>query len=72
MENKIDRNNLSDDQGEEMCELCEEHILGCKNNTSHFQCEGSRCGEAFEYLLDEYEAIEDVTPKLVYKIKIKK
>lgn len=33
---------------DEMCDLCEKYILGCKSNTSTFLCEGSRCEEAEE------------------------
>ena len=46
-----------------MCDLCEINILGCKSSTSTFQCEGSRCEDAREYI-NEY--IEDNEP---YHIK---
>ena len=53
---------LSEIHSERMCELCELHVLGCSRNTIHYQCEGSRCDEAIEYLkedlgLDEYEKL---------------
>jgi len=50
---------LAEEHQERMCELCELHILGCSRNTIHFQCEGSRCDEAIEYLKDELEEEEN-------------
>lgn len=55
MENKIDINNLTDDQQEKMCKLCEINVIeGCRN-TQMYQCEGSRCEEALPYLIEHEE-----------------
>ena len=43
---------------EHICEMCEICILGCKRSTSTFQCEGSRCEEAIEMFLEDYEPEE--------------
>lgn len=51
----IEIDNLTSDQQERMCELCELHILGCKHSTITFLCEGSRCEDAIEYLMDDIE-----------------
>lgn len=52
---ELDIDNLTSDQQNRMCELCELRILGCKHSTSTFLCEGSRCEDAFEYLIDDIE-----------------
>ncbi len=49
----ITKDDITDDHIERMCELCELHILGCKSSTSTFLCEGSRCEDAKDYLLEE-------------------
>jgi len=67
MEIKIDINNLTDDQQERMCELCELNIIECCSNSSTFQCEGCRCDEALEYLIENLE--ESNNTKLIYKIQ---
>ena len=36
-----------------MCELCELYILGCCHNSSTFQCEGSKCDVAIDYIMEE-------------------
>lgn len=51
--NELDKDNLTPTQQARMCELCESHILGCKHSTSTFLCEGSRCDDAIELLIDE-------------------
>lgn len=43
---------LANEHQERMCELCELHILGCSHSSSTYQCEGSRCEDAIEYLKD--------------------
>ena len=40
---------------ERMCDLCERHILGCSSNSSTYQCEGSRCDQALDYLIEDLE-----------------
>jgi len=52
---------LSEAYSDRMCELCELHILGCSRNTIHYQCEGSRCDEAIEYLKEDLGFNEDET-----------
>lgn len=45
-----------DEHQEEICEYCETtHILGCKSSTSTFQCEGSRCDEAYTAYRESFE-----------------
>jgi len=46
---------LAEKHQERMCQLCELYILGCSHNTIHFQCEGSRCSDALDYLVEELE-----------------
>jgi len=46
---------LAEEHQERMCNLCELHILGCSSNSVNYQCEGSRCDEAIEYLIDDLE-----------------
>ena len=67
METKIDLDNLTDDQQQKMCELCEFHILECSSNSSKFQCEGSWCDQAFEYLIEDING-----SKLSYRMQLKK
>lgn len=42
-----------DHHQDRMCELCELYILGCSHNTIHYQCEGSRCDVAVDYIMEE-------------------
>ena len=70
MENKINLDNITDEQQERMCELCEELILECCSSSSTFQCEGSQCDRAFEYLVDDMED-EKNDSKLTYKMQLK-
>jgi hypothetical protein len=46
---------LAEEHQERMCDLCERHILGCKHSTSTFLCEGSRCEDAMDYLIEALE-----------------
>lgn len=50
---------ISEAHSDRMCELCEFHILGCSRNTIHYQCEGSHCDEAIEYLKEDLGIDED-------------
>lgn len=68
MEAEINIDNLTDEQQEEMCLLCEACVLNGPSNTQHFQCEGSFCEEALPYLI---ESINESCPKLRYKITLK-
>jgi len=52
---------------DEICELCELEILDCKHSTSIFLCEGSRCEDAVDFIL-EYDPYERLC---VYKRKEK-
>lgn len=49
----ITADDITDDHQERMCELCERYILGCKHSTATFLCEGTRCEDAKDYLLEE-------------------
>ena len=42
-----------DNHQDRMCELCELNILGCSHNTSTYQCEGSKCDVAIDYMMEE-------------------
>jgi len=46
---------IGDKYQEEICELCESQLLGCKSVTSTFICEGRYCEEAFELFLENEE-----------------
>jgi len=50
-----EKDELAEVHQERMCALCELNILGCSKNTIHFQCEGSKCDSAIDYLIDELE-----------------
>lgn len=72
MESEIDFDNLTDDQQERMCDLCEELILECSSNSSTFQCEGCRCEEAFDLLLEDVEDDGDnKVVKLSYRMQLR-
>lgn len=46
---------LTDEQQERMCEICQDCIFGYKVNTGyHNLCEGSRCEDALEYFMEEF------------------
>lgn len=40
---------------DDLCQYCEDNILGCKNMTSHFMCEGRFCETALESYLETIE-----------------
>lgn len=44
---------IIDNHQDRMCELCERYILGCSHNTITFQCEGSKCDVALDYIMEE-------------------
>ena len=66
-----------DNHQDRMCELCELYILGCSHNTSTFQCEGSKCEVALDYIMeelieyaeaDEEDYVETYLPILINRI----
>lgn len=58
---------LAEEHQERMCDLCERKILGCSAMSSTFMCEGSRCEDAFELLLEELdEEKRDENDRLMY------
>lgn len=62
---------LAEKHQERMCDLCERYILGCSHNTIHFQCEGSRCDQALEYLVEDLEEeAEDLRQERNSKYKL--
>ena len=69
METKISLDNLTDEQQWRMCKLCETYIIDGSSNSQHFQCEGTLCDRAIEYLIEEIEDDEDC--KMTYKMKLK-
>lgn len=68
---RIERDGTNDDEQEVMCRLCEVNIIGGSCNTQHYQCEGSHCNQAMEYLIDHLEDQEEPAPKLRYQMKLK-
>lgn len=63
-------NDFAEYHQERLCDLCERHILGCKSMTATFQCEGTRCEDAIQYLRDilEEERQEDLKYLLIKSI----
>lgn len=59
----MELDNLTDEQQELMCELCEKHILGCSPMSATFQCEGAYCNRAIVYLEEELETRQIETAK---------
>lgn len=60
---------------ERMCALCERHILGCSANSSTYQCEGSKCDQALDYLIEDLEYEVEVSKeerKAKYKLLLLK
>jgi hypothetical protein len=49
-----------DKYGDEICMLCEEHVLGRSRNSQFFQCEGAYCESALDYLIESLEDIEEI------------
>ncbi len=49
---------LTDSQQDEMCDLCEDLVLGCHNMTSTFVCEGRYCDEAYEMYVETLSSRE--------------
>lgn len=43
---------------DEVCNMCEELILGCSRNTWYFQCEGGRCEEAIDMFVEDRNLLE--------------
>jgi len=61
--------NITDDQQERLCEICEDCIFGHSVNTNQYNmCEGSHCDDAFEYYIDELEDERDENVKFLEKI----
>ena len=67
-----------DNHQDRMCELCELHILGCCHNSSTYQCEGSKCDVAIDYMMeelidnaeaDEEDYVEKYSPILIGILK---
>lgn len=51
----LELDDLTDDQQERMCVLCEEFICGSRCDSKGNMCEGAYCDRAIEYLNDELE-----------------
>ena len=65
-------------QEDNLCEYCEENILGCKSMTIHFMCEGCKCDEAKEDFIEDYkdthtkwECLKDIYFKAYWIINLK-
>lgn len=48
---------IQDHLHESICVECENHILGQSRCTAHYQCEGSRCEDAYQMVEDDNEFI---------------
>ena len=51
----LELDDLTDEQQERMCLLCEEFICGSRCDSKGNMCEGRWCNQAIEYLNDELE-----------------
>jgi hypothetical protein len=51
----LNLDDLSDQQQERMCVLCEEYICGSRCDSKGNMCEGRWCDQAIEYLSEEVE-----------------
>lgn len=51
----LELNDLTDEQQERMCVLCENFICGSRCDSKGNMCEGAYCDRAIEYLNDELE-----------------
>jgi len=49
----LDNGDITDEQQERMCELCEELIIGGSSCTQLYVCEGQHCSVAIDYIKDE-------------------
>ena len=53
---------LTDEQQERMCDICQDCIFGRTMNTNQYnQCEGSHCDEAWEYYKEEIDMEKTVS-----------
>ena len=68
----IELEDVTDDQQERMCELCEHHIICGSSNTYHFQCEGRYCEQALDLLIEEMDEKVEPLEEYVKEQKIKK
>lgn len=51
----LELDDLTDEQQERMCVLCENFICGSRCDSKGNMCEGRWCDQAIEYLIDEME-----------------
>jgi hypothetical protein len=51
----LNLDDLSDEQQERMCVLCEDFICGSRCDSKGNMCEGIWCDQAIEYLSEEVE-----------------
>lgn len=51
----LELDDLTDEQQERMCVLCENFICGSRCDSKGNMCEGRWCDQAIEYLNDELE-----------------
>lgn len=51
----LELDDLTDEQQERMCVLCEDFICGSRCDSKGNMCEGAYCDRAIEYLNDELE-----------------
>ena len=52
---KLNLDDITDDQQQRMCDLCERNIICGSSNSFHYQCEGRHCEDALEYLKEDIE-----------------
>lgn len=67
----LEINELTDEQQERMCVLCEEHICGSRCDSKGNMCEGRWCDQAIDYLNDDLEQ-ERLEKRENYKRLIKR
>lgn len=62
-----EKRKLAEEHQERMCDLCERKILGCSSMSATFMCEGSRCEDAIELLIEELaEEKRDENDRFMY------
>lgn len=65
----MDNDELMEIHQERMCKLCQDCIFGQTMNTNQYNlCEGSKCDEAIEYLIEKL--VEEKREKFKYLLII--
>lgn len=57
---QIDFNDLSSDEQDSVCDMCEKYIIMSKGVTSSFMCEGSYCERAFDMFIEDDDNMKNI------------